>query len=405
MNTAAISFAYLRARPLATALNLLLLALGIATITVLLLASHQLEQRMQRDSAGIDLVVGAKGSPLQLVLSALYQVDIPTGNIALSDARDVQAHRMVKKAIPIAMGDSVGGFRIVGTSHDYPAHFGAALAAGRLWEAPLEAVPGALAARDLGLVPGARFEGVHGLGGDGGGSSHAATPYTVTGVLAPTGTVVDRLVLTGVESVWLVHTHLDDLAQASKALADMAEEEKEVTALLVQYATPLAAAMLPRFVNATAGLQAASPAFETARMFQLVGAGVDAVQGMAWILVFAAGLSVFIALYGAMEERRRDLAVMRMLGASPARLFLLVLFEGALLAAIGAVIGLVAGHALTEVLGFALASRQQPAVTGWALLPGEYWIALAAVGVGLVAALIPAIRAYRTDIAATLARG
>ena len=104
MNLPTISFSYLRARPLATALNLLLLALGIATITVLLLATSQLEERMGRDARGIDLVAGAKGSPMQLVLSAVFHIDAPAGNIPLADALALARGRMVKKAIPLEIG-------------------------------------------------------------------------------------------------------------------------------------------------------------------------------------------------------------------------------------------------------------------------------------------------------------
>src|SRR5262249_45286030 len=152
-----------RARPLVTALNLLLLALGIATITLLMLATGQIEQRMGRDARGIDLVVGAKGSPMQLVLSAVFHLDAPTGNIPLADAQALRRSRAVKKALPPALGDSYRSFRIVGTSHDYPAHYGSRLAAGRLWDAPMEVVLGAETAAATGLGLGAEFTGAHGL--------------------------------------------------------------------------------------------------------------------------------------------------------------------------------------------------------------------------------------------------
>jgi putative ABC transport system permease protein len=198
-----ISLAYLRARPLAAALNILLLALGAATVVVLLLASRQLESRMLRDAQGIDLVVGAKGSPMQLVLSAVFHIDVPAGNIPLVEAQKLMKHRAVKSAIPLALGDSYKGHRIVGTNHDYPAHYGARIAAGGLWQKPMEAVLGAETARATGLKPGAKFAGAHGMGGD--GDSHDDNLFEVVGVLAPTGTVIDRLVLTSVESVWTVH--------------------------------------------------------------------------------------------------------------------------------------------------------------------------------------------------------
>ena len=392
MNLFAITLAYLRARPLATALNLLLLALGIATITVLLLATTQLQERMGRDARGIDLVVGAKGSPMQLVLSAVFHIDAPAGNIPLADALALARGRMVKKAIPLALGDSYRGFRIVGTNHDYPAHYGARVAGGSLWEKPMQAVLGAEAARETGLGVGATFSGAHGL--DGGGDAHGETPFTVVGVLAPTGSVIDRLVLTDVKSVWMVHGTQDEK-----------DEDQELTALLIQYSTPLAAAMLPRQVNASATLQAASPAYESARLFRMIGVGVDVLRAFGLVLVLTAGLSVFIALLNALEDRRYDLAVMRMLGASRGKLMGLMLIEGAALTLAGGVAGIALGHVLTEALGRALGQAKQAAVTGWSWHPAEGWLLGLAVAVGLAAALLPAWRAYRTDVAPVLAEG
>jgi len=391
VNLPTLSLAYLRARPLATALNLLLLALGIATITLLLLATAQLEERMGGDARGIDLVAGAKGSPMQLVLSAVFHLDAPTGNIPLADAQALARSPAVRKAIPLALGDSFRGHRIVGTNHDYPAHYGAKLAAGRLWNAPMEAVLGAEVAAQARLAVGASFTGAHGLGG--GGDLHEQEPFKVVGVLAPTGTVLDRLVLTSVESVWEVHEH------------GGAAERKEITALLIQYATPLAAATLPRLVNSSAALQAASPAYESARLFRMIGVGVDVLRAFGLVLVLVAGLSVFIALLNALEDRRYDLAVMRMLGASRARLMGLLLLEGAVLSAAGGLAGIALGHLFAEALGLALKAAQQAPVTGWAWRPQELWLLVLAVAVGVVAALLPAWRAYRADVAPVLAEG
>ena len=403
MNLFRISLAYLRARPLATALNLLLLALGIATITVLLLATAQLEERMGRDARGIDLVAGAKGSPMQLVLSAVFHIDAPAGNIPLADALALAKNRMVKKAIPLALGDSYRGFRIAGTNHDYAAHYGVRISQGRLWDAPLETVLGAEVAAQTKLAVGASFAGAHGI--DGGGDLHESAPYKVVGILASSGSVIDRLVLTSVESVWAVHRHGEPGEDPAKLVADMEEEEKELTALLIQYSTPLAAAMLPRQVNATSTLQAASPAYESARLFRMIGVGVDVLRAFGLVLVLAAGLSVFIALLNALEDRRYDLAVMRMLGAGRGRLMSLMLIEGAALSLAGGVAGIALGHLLTEILGRALGQAKQAAVTGLAWDPREGWLLGLALLVGLAAALLPAWRAYRSDVAPVLAEG
>lgn len=393
MTLAGISLAYLRARPLAALLNLLLLALGVATVTVLLLVSRQIESRMLRDAEGIDLVVGAKGSPMQLVLAAVFHLDVPAGNIPLPEAKQLAAHRAVKQAVPLALGDNFRGWRIVGTTHDYPAHYGARLAAGALWEKPMQAVLGAEVARATGIGVGARFVAAHGIG-DGSGEAHEDTPYEVVGVLAPTGTVLDRLVLAAVESVWEIH-----------GTGGEADEYQEITALLIRFASPLAAATLPRQVNANPMLQAASPAYESARLFRMLGVGMEVLRAFGVVLMAAAGLSVFIALTQALEERRYDLAIMRMLGAARARLFVLLVLEGVLLALAGGVLGLALGHAATEALGVAMAAQHQGPLTGMLWLSEEWWVLAAALGVGLAAALVPGLRAMRAEVAHALAEG
>lgn len=404
MNIVTIGLAYLRARALNTALNMLLLALGVATIVLLLLATAQFEERMQRDARGIDLVVGAKGSPMQIMLSAIYHLDVPTGNISWKQTQEIAKHRMVRKVIPLALGDSYRGFRVAGTTPDYLAHYAAPLASGRVWEAPMEAVIGAEVAARTGHGIGATFNGVHGLG-ESGSHAHENHPYKVVGVLARTGSVLDRLIVTGYQSVWVVHAEHHDIHDVKDIERQLPDEDKEFTALLLQYASPLAVATLPRYINNNTDMQAASPAYETARLFSIIGVGVDVLRGFALVLILSAGLSMFIALYNAMNERCYDLAVMRTLGAGPRRLMALLLFEGMLLAALGTALGLALGHILAEGLGFALKAAQQVEITGFAWVPEEFGVIALALVVGVLAAALPAWRAYRTDIAATLARG
>jgi putative ABC transport system permease protein len=429
-----LSLAYIRARALNAALNLVLLALGVGMIVLLLLFSAQLEDRLTRDARGIDLVIGSKGSPLQLILSSIYHVDFPTGNIPLAEAERWAAHPLVAQAIPLALGDSLAGFRILGTEHAYAEHYGAALAAGRLWQQPFEATLGAQVAASTGLRVGDSFVGSHGLAA--GGPQHGEHPYTVVGVLEPTASVLDRVVLTPIESVWLAHgmqrheDHEEDGAERhphaagaaehsgehaeqgadehraepeAAAPAPRGERPLEITALLIRYKSPVAAVQLPLLVNQESALQAASPAFETARLLSLVGIGVDTLRGLGLLLIATAGLSVFIALSNAMQERRYDLAVMRTLGASRAQLFTQPLLEGLLLAGAGALLGILLGHAVAEAVGLFLPEGRNMGLSGLTWLPQEVFVLLLALLVGLVAALLPAIQAYRTDIAAVLA--
>jgi putative ABC transport system permease protein len=393
-----LALAYLRHRPLNTFLNVILLAFGVAMIVVLLLFSAQVEDRLTRDSRGIDMVVGAKGSPLQLILSSIYQIDMPTGNIALTDAIKLKSHPMIKRIVPLALGDAFRGFRIVGTEHSYLKLYDAKLAQGELWAKPLDATLGAAVAKKIGLKIGDTFTGAHGLGA--GGGEHEAAPFKVVGILQESGSVADRLVLTGIDSVWKMHEHHSEKEEHHEE----SNADKEVTSLLIQYRTPLAGASLPREINSQSAMQAASPAFETARLLNLVGFGVDTLRAFAIVLMASALLSMFIALTNTLDERRYDLAIMRTLGAGNGWLFVLVILQGVLLAAIGALIGIALGHVAAQLLGMWFNITQQMAFTGLTWVKEEWWLIAVAIVVGVVAAILPALRAYRTDIASTLAK-
>ena len=439
MSLLGLTLAYLRQRPVAALLSGLLLALGVATVVALLLFGAQMQDRLTRDAKGIELVVGAKGSPLQLVLSAVYHADIPTGNILLKDAKPLLAHPQVRQAIPLALGDSVQGVRIVGTDHRYPAHYGAMLADGKLWEAPFEAVLGATAASRLALAVGDSFESVHGLVP--GGPGHEEV-YQVVGTLAPTGTVVDRLALTSIESVWAVHEEHDGAHEAGEEHAEHDrgeehethehdeehaehepdeeheahehdeeehaehdEEEREITALLLAFKSPVAALTLPRAINQTTPMMAASPAFESARLFALMGVGLDVLRGFGALLIVSAGLGVLVAMGNALERRQGDLALLRCLGAPRRWILGQLLLEGLLLTGAGLVLGLILGHGAVELLGRSLPQARDLGLTGALFLWSELWLALGALALGALAALPAAWRAYRSDVARALALG
>jgi putative ABC transport system permease protein len=401
MNIIALSFKYLWSRPVAAALNVLLLALGVASITLVLLTSSQIDHAFERDLKGIDVVVGAKGSPMQLILAGVFHIDTPSGNIPLAEVQSLQKDTRVEKLIPLSLGDSFRGFRIVGTTMDYVTHYEAKLANGVMWKLPLEAVIGAEIATNTGLASGNSFIGSHGLGAE--GHPHGSTPYQVTGVLALCSCVLDRLILTATESVWRVHekaiegdTPLD--AEDKKAI----EDDREVTLALIRYKSPLAAVSFPRFVNTTTNMQAAAPAIEITRLLRMVGVGTDVLRGFGLVLLLTAGLSVFIALWNAVRERRADLAMLRMLGASPQKVAGLLVCEALWLALLASILGLFLGHLLTGAVGYLLQVEQSLPVTGWIWLGQEWVIPATAAVVAVLAALIPAIAAYRVDVQALL---
>ncbi|AOF86426.1 ftsX-like permease family protein [Hydrogenophaga sp. RAC07] len=404
MNVFGLSWRYLWSRPLATTLNLLLLALGLASMAFVLIARDQVHRAFERDLAGIDAVVGAKGSPMQLILAGVFHIDVPPGNIPLAEVQRLAQHPQVTKLIPLSLGDNLQGFRIVGTTPDYVAHYGAQLAQGALWSTPMQAVLGALVASRTGLQPGQAFEGAHGLGA--GGATHGSTPYSVSGVLAPCGCVLDRLVLTATESVWRVHDDMhagDQMDEAERLeLAEALADEREVTLALVTYNTPMAAVSFPRFINSTTPMQAAAPALEITRLLSMVGVGTQLLQGLGAVLLGVAALSVFIALWSAVRERRGDLAMLRMLGAPARRVALLLLCEALWLAALACVLGLLAAHGVAALLGSLLMDSHSLTLNGWSWVPGEVWVPVLAFVVAVVAALVPVISAYRVDVSQLL---
>lgn len=401
-----LSLAYSRLRLATTLLSIALLALGVCTIVVLLLLGHQLRNRIESEIRGIDLVVGAKGSPLQLLLSAVFQVDVPTGNVPLAEVEKIRRHPLVARSFPIAMGDSALGFRLIGTEPELLADRGGTIAQGRVWEAPMEAVLGSEVARATGLALGQNFVGAHGLTG---GLLHADHPYTVVGIAGRTGTALDRVILTAVESVWQVHERPDAAARGAPrnrtGTEAHAEEDREITALLVRYRTPLAAVQLPRLVNAQPSLQAAVPAFEAARLLAVVGVGIDALRFFGVLLMGAAALSVLVALTNALTDRRADLALMRVLGATRGLLVRALVLEALLLTCVGLVVGMAMGHGLVELVGRLVPQADAVGLTGRLVARGELWLIPAALGLALLATALPAVRAYRSDLVGTLSRG
>lgn len=398
MSNLRLVLAWMAARPLLTALSMALVALGVGTVVLVGLVTEQLEQRLNRDARGVDLVVGARGSPLQLVLAGVYHLDVPPGNIPLTALSEIRGMPRVAEAVPLSLGDSFRGFRIVGTEPALIDWLGGSMASGRIFAAPLQVVLGAEVARATGLAPGARFAGQHGLSAD--GPVHDDQVYTVSGVLAPTGGVIDRLILTPLASVWLVHEGEPTDPVERAAL----EAEREITLLLVRYDSPLAAVSLPRAINAAGRLLAASPSFESARLMGLLGVGVDLLHLLASLILLMAGLSVFVALLQTLSERQQELALLRLLGARPAGLVGLLLIEGLLLTGVGAILGALGAHLSLLLAGQWTVSGVGVPLEPWFFASIELWALLGAPVLGVLAALLPAWRASRLQLADTLAR-
>ncbi|MCY1508944.1 lipoprotein releasing system, transmembrane protein, LolC/E family [compost metagenome] len=405
MSPLKISWKSLRSKPLSAGLNMLLIAFGAGILTLLLLASSQIEEKLNSNSKDIDLVVGAKGSPLQLILSSIYYIDFPTGNIPLKEANELMHNPFVRRAVPLALGDNYNGVRIVGTDTNYIHLYGLTLQSGKFWSADLDATIGHNVAIAQNLKVGDTFHGAHGLTEN--KDVHDTHSYRVTGILAPQGNVTDNLILTNIASVWQMHEEPHEHAEGEAHDHEKEEAEamksREITSLLIQYRSPMSVAMFPRMVNQMSSMQSASPAMESTRLFSLIGVGVDTLQWFAVLIMLIAAISVFVNLYNSLKERKYDLAIMRTLGASRLKLFLIVILEGLLLTLGGTLIGLFIGHATLELIG-QYQESEQARLTGWIFLNAEGYLLLVGIGIGIFASVIPAMQAYRSNISKILAK-
>ncbi|GAB3559454.1 ABC transporter permease [Spirosoma fluminis] len=405
MNLFRISWSNLTDKPLSSFLSGLLMTFGITIISLLLLLNKQLDDQFRKNIKGIDMVLGAKGSPLQLILSSIYQIDSPTGNIPLDEAQRLTRNPMIKTAIPLAMGDNYRSFRIVGTDKQYLDHFGATVSQGKLFQQDLETVIGPRVAEVTGLKIGDTFAGSHGL--DAEGEEHADSKYKVVGILNATNTVTDQLILTPVSSIWAIHNHEEHEAEGpghemEEHEEDHADEPREITSILVKFRNPMGM-MLKRGIDQNSKLQAALPSIEINRLFSLLGVGVETLRGLAVVIMLISGISVFVSLYNSLKERRYEMALMLSMGATRAQLFGMLLLEGLALALIGFGLGIVLSRVGLWLFSNSVSSEYHYNLAVFGILPEEWGLLGVAVLIGLVAAALPAIGVYQMNISRTLA--
>lgn len=432
MNIFKLSYKQIKSKPLSSLLNIILFTTGISIIFFLLIIKDSIEKQLERNVENIDLVVGAKGSPLQLILCGIYHIDYPTGNIPYEDAIRLAKHDLVKQAIPLALGDNYKGFRIVGTNQDYPTLYKGSITEGSLWKETFNVAIGSKVAKSANLKIGDTFSGMHGLI-EGTGHEHADTKYKVTGIFAESGTVLDQLILTDMESVWEIHAHHEHEEDESEELeaeeietdtneslfhreehssanhnhheheGDDHDEEhvKEITSLLITYKNPMGAITLPRFINQSTNMQAASPAQEINRLYSLMGIGIQAIQLIAYFIIFVSALSIFISLYNSLKDRKYELALIRVMGGSRTKIFTSIILEGISIAILGYIVGFV----ISRIGMLLLASYAEDSfhynLKQWISINDIYLLIISLL-IGFAAAIIPAIKAMGTDISKTL---
>jgi putative ABC transport system permease protein len=405
MNILKISWKNILDKALTNGLSTLLMALGVGIIALIISLGKELDEKFTKNIKGIDMVVGAKGSPLQLILSSIYQIDSPTGNISFAEANTLARNPFIKKAIPIAMGDSYLGYRIVGADSNYIAHYQATVADGYLFQKPMDCVIGQTLAKKLNLKVGQIIASAHGL--DNEGEKHEAVKYTITGILAYNNSVLDQLIITPLESVWLVHEHSQNESRALELLdekpSSQPSDNKQITALLVKFRNPMGLMTIPRNINSNTNMQAALPAIEINRLFSLMGIGLNTLKWIAFLIIFVSGLSVFVSLYNSLKERKYEMALMLSMGATRLKLFTLLLLEGLIIGIIGFVIGMIMSHLALLAMSKTAEENFHYQFKILAFSLDELWILLACIAISIFAAAIPSLGIYRINISKTLA--
>ncbi len=448
MNIFTLSWKNIVAKPLNSAMSVLLFALSVGLITFLTLLNHQLKKGLDNNLAGIDLVLGAKGSPLQLILNSMYHIDAPTGNISLQEASPFlnPKHPLISHAVPLSLGDSYGAFRIVGAPQSILSLYGATQVEGAMYREDFETVVGAAVAKRLHLHIGDSFFSTHGLEDDPDLAHDHGAPFQITGILSPTGTVLDQLILCTPQTVWKVHEHEEtdadhegdheghdheghdhsdhahvhtklpvtdidssEVQLLSAAIMDSlrSQPEKEITSVLMKFRnrTNFQALNLLRNINMNTGLMAASPALEINRLYAMMGSGTDALRYVAILIAIVAAISIFISLYTSLKERKYEMALMRVSGAGPGVLFRMILGEGMWITLIGLALGILAGHVGMHLAGSILERGYKYQFTGILWVDAEWLIVIGSLIVGFLAALIPAFQGAKVDLHKTLAEG
>ncbi len=411
MNVFVLAWKNLVNKPLSMILSLILFGLGVGLVSLLFLLNRQMQEKFDKNLADIDLVIGAKGSPLQLILCNMYHIDSPTGNISIKEAKPFlnPNHPLIDKAVPLSLGDSHKGYRIVGTLHSFLELYNAEVGQGDLWEEDFEVTIGAGVAEDLKLKIGDKFHSSHGFVLDDNLIHDDGEMFKVVGILNPTGAVADQLILTNTQSIWKTHDHAahddhdhdHDHDHEPKTLLEA--EDKNITSLLVRFKTRNYQTLnMARSINENTNMQAANPPIEINRLHEMVGVGEEALRALAIIIVIVSGFSIFISLFDSLRDRRYELALMRVMGASRFKLFSLIILEGLLLAFAGFIIGMALSHTGMEVLADFMKSAYRYSFTGMVFLKEEIFLFLGALGIGVISAVIPAIQASRTDISETL---
>ena len=463
MNIFKLAWKNLISKPLAMLLSLMLFGLGVGLVVFLLLLNKQVENNFENNLAKIDCVIGAKGSPMQMILCNMYHIDSPTGNIPVKSIKPFlnPKHPVVKKAIPLSLGDNYKSFRIVGTVDGFIDLYKGKIATGKIFSEDYEVTIGSFVAKKENLKIGDKFYSSHGLVDDGMNVHDHGQKFKVVGILESSATVLDQLILCNTPTIWAVHDHDHDdheghdhndhegheheghehdshdghdhaghdhhdhdhgsksvVADAEalppgsitqsptqqKTKFNLAEAvDKDITSLLLQFKSKGVMALnFPRSINENTDLMAAQPAWQINRVRDMMGTGSDVLKLLAAAIILVSAISLFISLFSSLRGRKYELALIRVMGGSRNTLFSLIIIEGLFLALLGYLIGVFFGHFAMFMLGERLEASYRYSFTPWMWLKEEWFVLGVVLFIGLLASILPAFKASNTDISETL---
>ncbi len=352
MNIWKISIKNIKSKLSYTVLSVFILALSISLLLGIQQLKNSFEYQIEHNLGGIDLVIGAKGSPLQLVLSSVLHLDNPTGNIAFADAKNISKNPLVKRAVPVSYGDNYKGYRIIGTeTKDFMSLYQATIEKGRIAEKNFEVVIGSLIAKKLNLNVGDTFLSAHGFIEN--EIDVHEDVFTIVGILKPTQKGIDRVIICPLATVWEAHEHHNHDNESKehkehkfkgkeghkqyedehdKQQHGEHEKDREITAMLISFKNLSALLTLPRRINEDSNMQAALPKYELQKLYKFAGVGLQTISWIAYLILCISGATIFISLYKMVKERAFDLALLRTYGASNFQLIKMATYEGLIIA-------------------------------------------------------------------------
>ncbi len=427
MNLFQIVLKNIKQRKLSAVLTVVSTLLGVALVVAILVIKQESAEAFNQTATGYELIVGPKGSPLQLTLNTIYHIGLPVNNIPLRTYELLAKDKRVKLAIPYVMGDNYKNFRLIGTTQNIFTEFEYqkgkkySFVSGKQFENENEGVIGSDVAEKTGLKIGDSFIGSHGVEAYEYAEEHEENKITVTGILGKTFTPNDKVIFIPMESVWGMHYHgnenlnqnlIDtvhsehDHEKGEVHKHELPEERKTITSVLVSLKNPVYFDLLRRQINDDKfegiNAQAVIPVLEIMQLFEIIGNINSVLLIVAYLVIFVAVISILVSIYNSINERKRDIAIMRALGANKGTIFGIIILEGLFISLVGAVLGVAVGHLAVYVFSPLISTKTGILITGLVFNIFELYLVLGTIILAMLVSILPAVKAYRTDVAKNL---